>query len=75
MYYNKDDYDKAIADYIHAIRLDPNSAAAYNNRGIAYYAKGDYDQAIADCEAALRIDPILAQARALIEQARQAAQR
>ena len=32
----KGDYDKAIADYTEAIRLDPNYALAYFNRGVAY---------------------------------------
>jgi tetratricopeptide (TPR) repeat protein len=46
-------YDKAIAEYTKAIKLDPNDAGAYFNRGIAYGYKGDYDQAIADFEATL----------------------
>jgi tetratricopeptide (TPR) repeat protein len=42
-YRNKGDYDRAIADYNQAIRLDPKYAAAYNNRGRAYADKGDHD--------------------------------
>ena len=49
--------DRAIADYTQAIRLDPNDAFAYNNRGITYKNKGDYDRAIADYTQALRLDP------------------
>ena len=33
---HKKDYDKAIADYNEAIRLDPMYAPAYNNRGNAW---------------------------------------
>ena len=51
------DYDGAIADYTQAIRLDPNNANAYGNRGIAYGEKGDYDRAIADYNQAIRLDP------------------
>ena len=40
-----------------AIRLDPNNASAYNNRGFAYGSKGDYDRAIADYTEAIRLDP------------------
>ena len=47
-YAKKGDYDKAIADYTEAIRLDPKDAAAYYNRGTSYAHKGDYDKAIAD---------------------------
>src|SRR5262249_1166922 len=38
-YRAKEDYDRAIMDYTEAIRLDPNSASAYNNRGLAYQDK------------------------------------
>ena len=33
--------DKAVADYAEAIRLDPKSALAYYNRGIAYAKKSE----------------------------------
>jgi tetratricopeptide (TPR) repeat protein len=56
-YHNKKDYDRAIADYTQAIRLDPNDAAAYINRGSAYNDKGDYDRAITDLNQAIRLDP------------------
>jgi tetratricopeptide (TPR) repeat protein len=51
------DYDRAIADYSQAIRLDPKYAVAYINRGISYEAKGDNDRAIADYDQAIRLDP------------------
>ncbi len=35
-YDRKGEHDRAIADYAEAIRLDPKSAKAYYNRGIAY---------------------------------------
>mgnify|MGYP001595382467 CR=1 FL=1 len=44
-YYNKGDYDRAIADYTRAIELDPKDAITYSNRGIVYYNKGEYDYA------------------------------
>ena len=50
-------YDQAIADLNQAIRLDPNNAVAYYNRGYAYKLKGDYDRAIADLNQAIRLDP------------------
>jgi tetratricopeptide (TPR) repeat protein len=56
-YYNKGEYDRAIADLNEAIRLDPNFVWAYNNRGNAYYNKGDIDRAIADYSEAMRLDP------------------
>jgi tetratricopeptide (TPR) repeat protein len=56
-YYNKWDYDRAIADYNQAIQLDPNYVHSYINRGAAYYMKSDYTRARADYTRALQIDP------------------
>jgi tetratricopeptide (TPR) repeat protein len=53
----QDDYNRAIADFTQAIRIDPNYALAYSNRGSAYLQKGDYDIAIADCTQAIRLFP------------------
>jgi tetratricopeptide (TPR) repeat protein len=44
----KQDYDRAIADYTEAIKLDPDFAAAYNGRAGAYSDQGDVDRAVAD---------------------------
>jgi tetratricopeptide (TPR) repeat protein len=63
------EYDKAIADFTEAIRLDPNFAHAYYNRAYAWNAKKEYDRAIADFTEAIRLDPNFAHAyynRALI---------
>ena len=60
-YYAKGDYDRAIADYTQALRLDPD-AVRYTNRGNAYRNKGDNDRAIADYNDALRLDPNYARA-------------
>jgi tetratricopeptide (TPR) repeat protein len=49
---------RVIADYTRAIRLDPNIAAAYRDRGVMYSSMvGDYDKAIADYNRAIRLDP------------------
>jgi tetratricopeptide (TPR) repeat protein len=58
----KKDYDRAIADYTEAIRLDPTLAVTFSGRGSAYYEKHDYDRAVADQTEAIRIDPKLADA-------------
>jgi tetratricopeptide (TPR) repeat protein len=56
-YAAKHDYDRAIADFDEAIRLDPKSSSAIGYRGFAYDAKQDYDRAIADYNEAIRLDP------------------
>ena len=53
----KHEYDRAIADYEAAIRLDPAFVMAIGNRGNAYRDKGDYDRAIADFTTVIRLDP------------------
>jgi len=47
-YERKGEYDRAIADYTEAIRLDRGSALSYSNRGSAYEKKGELDKALAD---------------------------
>src|SRR6266851_3069487 len=53
----KQESDKAIADCNQAIRLNPNYAMAFYNRGTAYKAKGQYDRAIEDYDQAIRLNP------------------
>ena len=48
---------RAIADYREAIRLNPNVAFYYLNRGDAWRDKGDNERAIADYSEAIRLDP------------------
>ena len=48
---------KALADIDAAIRLDPNVAAAYLNRGVIYKSLGRYVEALTDYDTAIRIDP------------------
>ncbi len=49
-------HDRAIADFDRAIRLNPEYATAFNNRGIAYQ-NNYFDRAIADYDEAIRINP------------------
>ena len=54
--------NEVLAAYDEAIRLDPNDALAYNNRGLTYHALSRYTEALADYDAAIRRDPNLAKA-------------
>ena len=47
-YYNKGDYDRAIADYTKAIELKPKLAVVYSNRGEAWLHLAEWDKARAD---------------------------
>jgi Flp pilus assembly protein TadD len=42
------------------IRLDPNSAIDYCNRGAAYGRKGNHEKAISDFTEAIQLDPTYA---------------
>jgi lipoprotein NlpI len=58
MYYNNRAIAyRAIADYDHAIRLDPEHASAYLNRANIHVERGEFDLAIADYTAAIGVDP------------------
>ena len=57
LYYQKAQYDPAIADFSKALEINPKWAEVYENRGVAYYYKGQYDQALSDYNKALEISP------------------
>ena len=49
--------NNAIERYTHAINLNPNNAASYNNRGGAYRDQGNIDRAIVDFTKAIDLNP------------------
>ncbi|MEQ9427080.1 MAG: tetratricopeptide repeat protein, partial [Cyclobacteriaceae bacterium] len=51
------DYQSAVYYLSKAIELNPESADAYNNRGIAKFRTGDIDGAIADYDKAIELNP------------------
>jgi Tfp pilus assembly protein PilF len=51
------DYDRAVADYSQAIRIDAEFTGAYAGRGLAYEGKGEVEQAKADYRKALASAP------------------
>ena len=50
-------YDHAMSDYNSAIRLAPNYADAYFNRGNLFVRVGEFYQAIANYDAAIHLNP------------------
>jgi tetratricopeptide (TPR) repeat protein len=57
-------YIAAIAEFTEALRLQPQLAAAYTNRGIAYSHLDRLEEALADLNTALRLVPDLRDALA-----------
>ncbi len=51
------DARSAIADLDQAIRLNPNRAGFFRDRGLAHRQNGDLDLAIADLDQAIALDP------------------
>ena len=49
------DKEGAIADYNQAIRLNPDNAKAYKNRGHAYRKLGENQQALRDFRVSWRL--------------------
>lgn len=60
--YLSGDFDRAIAEYSIAIKVDPKRTEIYIKRGQAWWQKGDYALAIADFDRALKLDPGLSPA-------------
>ena len=53
---------EAIGNYDEAIRLNPQNAKAYNNRGVLQHEGRDYNWAIYDYDEAIRVDSEYAKA-------------
>ncbi len=51
------EFDKAIACFTQAIKINPNNGNNYYNRGVAYGHMGDWDNAIADYTKAIELNP------------------
>jgi tetratricopeptide (TPR) repeat protein len=72
-YFNRGQYDRAVADMNAVLRRRPRRARAYLLRGAAWHMKKDHDRALADCEAAARLaprHPDFLHARAVVRSAR-----
>ena len=54
--------EEEIRFYTEAIRLNPNYANAFMNRGVAWYDRGDLEGALQDYEDAIRLAPDYAKA-------------
>ena len=57
IYNGKGQYDLALQDFDHSIRLNPRDGGVFYNRGNSYNMKGSYDRAIQAYEQAIRLNP------------------
>jgi tetratricopeptide (TPR) repeat protein len=56
-------YEEAMVSYDTALRINPDSYQAWNNRGVALVELGRYDEAIESYDKALRINPEYTEAK------------
>jgi tetratricopeptide (TPR) repeat protein len=61
-YANKFQYDRAIKDYNHAIKLRPEFWLAYEGRGLAHANRLNFEFAIKDYDQAIKLKPDAARA-------------
>ena len=64
IYQRTGDWQKAIETYNEALKLSPETAGIWVNRGNAYMMMGDNDKALADYNEAIRLDDAFAVAYA-----------
>jgi tetratricopeptide (TPR) repeat protein len=57
-----DKYDDAIKAYDEAIKLDPEDAEAWYDKGAALYMQGKYDEATMAYDTAFKLAPYMARA-------------
>ena len=62
LYYEREEYDRALADYEQALRLAPDNADAYLGRGCVRLQRDENDLALADFSAVIRLAPGAAEA-------------
>ena len=56
-YYNNEEFDKALESYNKILKIDPNNAKAYYNRGFTYNGLEQYDEALKDYDTAITLEP------------------
>ncbi|MDR2446542.1 MAG: tetratricopeptide repeat protein [Treponema sp.] len=56
-YLQKEETEKALADYIRMIALNPRNPDGWNSRGCLYLDLGEYDKAIADFTQCIPLSP------------------
>jgi len=57
VYFETEEYDRAIADFSKTMEIDARHADALNQRGLAYRSRGELDRAIADYSRLIEIEP------------------
>ncbi|MCK1660652.1 caspase family protein [Bradyrhizobium sp. 151] len=56
-YYDRGEYEIAVADFEDALKLGPPDGTIFHNRGNAWRGKGDYAKAIADYDMSIKANP------------------
>lgn len=57
MHYDNERYDRAVAEFTEAIKVDPKDSTTFYKRGLAYVAREDTEKAVADYTEAVKLSP------------------
>jgi len=57
IYWELEEYDKALEEYTRCIEIDPEYVSPYNRRANLYYELEEYDKALEDYARCIEIDP------------------
>ena len=57
VYFQREQYDKAIAEYSNAISLNNGDHTFYSNRSLCYFKLGRYEEAISDGRKCMGLKP------------------
>lgn len=67
LYFDMQDYEKALADMSRAVELEPERPGPWSNRAMLYLKLNQVEKARADYQKALEIDPTSSQLREALE--------
>lgn len=57
LYFEREMFEKAIAEYVKALELAPYDTDTYNDLGLAYYYTGNYELSVEQLEKGTKQDP------------------
>lgn len=62
VYKEKKQYDNALSDYLHALKINPDLSVSHHNLGNLYFEVENYEQALVEYSIAIKLSPKFAEA-------------
>lgn len=57
LYFESEQFERAIAEYVKALELEPDDKDTYNDLGLAYHYTGKYELSVEQLNKGIEIDP------------------